>query len=128
MKFTCSTCEKKLTKSYDDNPSVADFLGRPWYKVENGLNHLVIVCLHCGTIHDTSGSFLTGLFSGFQSMLKVHEDINPIELSLIVKKHTGGPSANSRKIVIKEMKLPEKVLDVLVEKNILGVAFKKGQT
>jgi hypothetical protein len=89
------------------------------------LNHLAIVCLHCGTIHDCSGSVLRGLLTAFRSALKVHDDINPMELSMLVMQHTERPETESRAVAVKKLGIPEVVIDVLLERNILGHAFRK---
>lgn len=125
MKFTCVTCHKVLSKSYDVDARGADLLGRPWYRDESGLNHLAVVCLHCGTIHDASGSMLRWLLSGFRSALKVHDDLNPMEISMLVMQHTDDPETESRIVAVKKLGIPEVVIDALVERNILGHAFRK---
>jgi hypothetical protein len=126
VKIKCVTCQRVISKSYDVDPSTADVLGRPWYRDEGGLNHLAIVCLHCGTIHDCSGSILKGLLSGFQSALKVHDDLNPMELAMLVMQHTAHLEADSRRVAIEKLGIPAAVLDVLVERKILGPAFRRG--
>ncbi len=125
MKFTCVTCQKVLSKSYDVDPRGADLLGRPWYRDDNGLNHLAVVCLHCGTIHDASGSVLRSILSGFRSALKFHDDLNPMELSMLVMQQTDHPETESRMVAVTKLGIPEVVIDVLVERNILGHAFRK---
>lgn len=123
MKFKCVTCHKVISKSYDVDPNAADVLGRPWYRDDSGLNHLAIVCLHCGTLHDCSGSILRGLLSGFRSALKVHDDLNPMELSMLVMQHTSQPETESRRIAVEKLGIPRAVIDALVERKILGHAF-----
>jgi hypothetical protein len=123
MRFKCLTCEKAVSKSYDVDHIRGDLLGRPWYIDEAGLKHLAIVCLNCGTIHDCSGSLLRGLLSGLRSPFKVHRDINPMELGVMVMTRTDDPSTNSRAFAINELGIPEEVIDVLVKRKLLGWAF-----
>jgi|LGVC01.1.fsa_nt_gb hypothetical protein len=125
MKFKCLTCEKTISKDYDVDPIHGDALWHPWYRDDSGLNHSALVCLHCGTIHDVSGSFLHGLFSLFQCPLKVHNDINPLELAIAVTEYTQHPKTESRHIAINSFGIPEKVVDVLVKRELLGNAFAK---
>ena len=95
MQLKCKTCKKTASKSYDKDPKNGDLLGRPWYVDDSGLKHLAIVCLHCGTIHDASASFLKSIFSGFQSPLKVHNILNPMELSMIIMERVDDPRNDS---------------------------------
>ena len=127
MKFRCITCGKTLSRSYDTDPEHGDLLGRPWYRDKSGLNHLVIVCLECGTIHDVSGSISRSLLMpllGGRTPLKVHQDINPMELALMVTEYQDKtPNKSAREIAVKDLGIPEKVVEVLVERNILGPVF-----
>lgn len=125
MKVKCSTCGKTISKSYDVNPTNGDLLARPWYIDESGLKHLAIVCLHCGTIHDSSGSLFRGVLSGFKSPLKIHNDINPMQLGMMIMSRSEHPEKESRKIAINELGIPEIVIDVLVKRKLLGHAFAK---
>ena len=125
MRLKCKTCKRTPSISYDKDPEKGDLLGRPWYVDDNGLKHLAIVCLHCGTIHDASGSFLKGIFSGFKSSLKVHNVLDPMELSMIIMEKVDDPKNDSREFTLQYFGLPETVIDVLVERNILGPAFAK---
>lgn len=123
MKFKCFTCHEVLSKSYDVDPAHGDIISRPWYRDETGLNHLAIACLLCGTIHDASGSFLRGVLSGFTSPLKVHNDLNPMELGTLIMQRTDHPESESRRIAVSEIGIPEEIIDVLLQRNILGSAF-----
>lgn len=125
MKLKCLTCRKTVSKSYDVDPVNGDLLGRPWYIDENELKHLAIVCLHCGTIHDSSGSLLRGVLSGFRSPLKIHNDINPMELGMMIMGRSKHPETESRQIAINDFGIPEQIIDVLVERKLLGHAFAK---
>lgn len=76
-------------------------------------------------VGDASGSMLRGLLTGFRSALKVHDDLNPMELSMLVMQHTDHPEIESRTVAVNKLRIPEVVIDVLVERNILGRAFRK---
>jgi hypothetical protein len=128
MRFKCLTCDKTISRSYDADPIRGDLLGRPWYIDESGLKHLAIVCLNCGTIHDCSGSFLRGLLSGFRTPLKIHNDMNPMELGVMIMARTPDSSINFRAFAIDEFGIPEEVIDVLVARKLLGWAFAKSDT
>lgn len=125
MKFKCLACHKTIERSYQVDPVDGDLFGGPWYIDETGLKHLTLVCLNCGTIHDVSGSFLRGILTGFRSPVKVHNDINPMELGLMVMQRTDNPETESRRVAIEELGIPERVIDVLVERKFLGFAFAK---
>ena len=123
MRFRCLTCDQTVSRPYDVDPIKGDLLGRPWYIDDAVLKHLAIVCLKCGTIHDCSGSLLRGLLSAFRTPMKVHDDINPMELGMMIMAHTADPSTNSRRFAINELGIPEEVIDVLVARKLLGWAF-----
>jgi hypothetical protein len=123
MIFKCKVCGEESEVKGDRNRSHTRLYARPWYVDGNGLKHLIVVCLQCGGIHDCSGSFLKGLLTGFRNPLKIHDDINPFEISvLIMERLKAGESG--RQIAIEEFGIPEDVIDVLVDRNILGPAFK----
>jgi hypothetical protein len=107
------------------DPVSGDVFGVPWYVDETGLRHVAIVYLNCGTIHDCSASLLRGLLSGFRSPWKVHHDMNPMELGTMLMAHISDPSTDSRAFAINELGIPEKVIDVLVARKLLGWAFAK---
>ena len=122
MKLKCLTCAKTVSTSYDADRSRGDVLGRPWYVDETGLKHLAIVCLYCGTIHDCSGSMLRALLTGFKRPVNIHGSISPLELSAMIMARSQHPEA-SRQVAVQELGIPEAVIDVLLERNILGQAF-----
>ena len=125
MEFKCLTCQKTISKWYDVDHAEGDVLGRPWYIDEAGLKHLAIVCLHCGSIHDCSCPLLRGLLSAFRVPLKIHHDINPMELGLMIMHSTRDPSTDLRAFAIHEVGIPEQVIDVLVARKLLGWAFER---
>ena len=51
--------------------------------------------------------------------------MNPMELGLRIMAHTSDPSTNSRAVAINELGVPERVIDVLVARKLLGWAFAK---
>jgi hypothetical protein len=112
-----------LTSSYAIDPAHGEIYAQRWYADSTGLQHLAIVCLHCGTIHDCSGSFLKGLLSLFSSSLKVHADITPLDLAEMIQARSHHPEAESREIAVSVLGIPDGVIDVLVERRILGPAF-----
>lgn len=125
MKFKCLTCGATVSKSYNVDPANGDLLGLPWYIDDKGLKHLAIVCLHCGTIHDCSVSLLRAVLSAFRSPLKIHNDINPMELGMMIMGRSEHPETESRQIAINDFGIPERIIDVLVERKVLGHAFAK---
>jgi hypothetical protein len=126
MRFKCLTCERTISRWYDIDPVRGDLLARPWYIDAIGSQHLAIVCINCGTIHDCSRSLLRRLLSGgFRAPLKVHDDINPMELGMMIMDRTPNPSTDLRTFAINELGIPEEVVDILVARKLLGRAFAK---
>lgn len=123
MRFTCICCGKKLTRSYGTDRVNGDIYAQAWYVDSTGLKHLAIVCLACGTIHDCSGSFLRGLLTLGRSPVTIHRDINPLELSAMIMDRSQHPELESREVAIRQLGIPEGIIDVLLERNILGQAF-----
>jgi len=118
--FRCVTCGSIASKGYEGLGG--DTLELPWYTDETRQGHVAIVCLHCGTIHDCSGSSLQGLRAIFKSQVKVYRAIRPSELSVMVMGRTVDPSV-SRQVAIRDFQIPERVIDLLVERNLLGPIF-----
>lgn len=123
MSFRCQCCKKLLSTSYDSDQEHGDLLGRRWYRDQAGLNHLAIVCLECGAIHDCSGSAFRSIVTFGKSRMKIHSCVDPVQLSVMVRNLTDDPRAKSRTVAIGELGLPESVIDVLVNRKILGRAF-----
>jgi hypothetical protein len=128
MKFKCRACNENVGISYDVDQTNGNLIGRPWYVDESGLNHLAIVCLKCGTIHDASGSTSRAFLTLFKSKLKVHGVINPVQLSELVLDKVGREPALFRDTAIEYIGLPAPIIDALVERNILGKAFERKET
>jgi hypothetical protein len=125
MKLKCLACKKTISKPYAADRVNGDLFGCPWYIDDTGLKHLALVCLHCGTIHDASGSVLRALLTGFKSPMKIHNDINPMELSMMIMSRSDGNEIAFRNVAIDDIGIPERVIDVLVERKILGHAFQR---
>ena len=64
------------------------------------------------------------ILSDFKFVAKIHRSISPVELSVMIMGRTHDPTA-SRHVAVQELRIPEKVIDVLLERNILGHAFAK---
>lgn len=64
MDFECSSCHQVMavSESILSNPD-GSLLHVPWTKSHNGLNLFATVCLHCGTVHATSGAPLKFLLT-----------------------------------------------------------------
>ena len=107
MKFKCSCCEVKLGEFCPKVGSDGDFTGGPWYIDDNRLNHTAVICLHCGTIHDTVGSLTRALgfvlTCGNIMPMKIVGSMNPREIGIMLMsdKHYGVESA--RDIVVREL-------------------------
>jgi hypothetical protein len=129
MRFKCSCCRATLGKFCPKVGGDGDFTGGPWYVDENRLNHNAFICLHCGTIHDAVGSVtrtLGFILSFGNSMpMKVVGTMNPMELGMILMndEHYGVESA--REIVVRELGLKPRWIDVMLDRKVLGHAFEK---
>jgi hypothetical protein len=93
VRLTCRTCRRMCSRSYDKDRAGGDLLGRPWYVDETGLKHLAIACLHCGTIHDCTGS-LVAIFSGG---LRIRDRTSPVDLALMVRVQRSAGCAALRR-------------------------------
>lgn len=135
MDFKCNCCGKTLSRPYSVDPVHSDIYTRPWYIDDQGLEHLVVVCLECGTIHDCSGSILKGLFTFGHNPVTIHDSINlielvtindsinPMELGIMIMEHCKHPEIESREVAIRKLGIPEDIIDILLKRNILGPAF-----
>ena len=128
MNFQCRCCGALLSRSYDSDRTAGDVLGRPWYRDDTGLNHLAIVCLNCGTIHDCSGSAIRALLTLGKTKYKCHNSIDPLQLSTMVRSMTGGLTSDARTIAVEKLGIPESVVNALVERTLLGPAFDSTRT
>lgn len=118
MKFFCRNCGAKITKSIDTGEPNPDVMGRPWYTDERGENHLAMMCLHCGTIHDTKPSLLKmALFFLGISPLKTYGVLLPEAIAL------KALSFQRPLDVAEYYGFPEVMLHALADRKILGPAF-----
>ena len=106
------------------DPANGDMLLRPWYCGEDGLRHAIVLCLRCGAIYDAVGSIRSALFSLGKRPYKAVQTFSPVEFSDMILKACPDP-ARSRSFAIDELAIPPEVVDVMVERKILGDAFAK---
>lgn len=124
MTIKCANCQQALSRSYDDDRKLANFIRRPWYRDRDRTAHMAIACLRCGTVHDCSESLLRTLTATFtKQRLRVHRTISPDGLVRAVMQRADNPDLEARDIVIKQLGIKPDVLDALVERELIGPAF-----
>lgn len=64
FRFRCSRCGRDHDTQSDSalTHTGGTLFAAPWYRDGRGVNHLVLVCLRCGALHDTYGSPAKALF------------------------------------------------------------------
>ena len=109
MYFRCSNCRADLhvNDSVWINP-VGKLAHLPWFRDHRGLNVYATACLHCGTVHATSGAPLKGLLTLGRRMLSVHFHLTPDHIQQFVREQ-GNP-------------LPPLLTSLLEERAFLGVS------
>ncbi|VAV84821.1 hypothetical protein MNBD_DELTA01-1901 [hydrothermal vent metagenome] len=119
FKLGCKKCGEILSgkNCYDVNSEEGTSIARPWYADETGLNHTAIVCLECGTIHDTTPSLLK-VFIGSRSPFKVNATLDPQNAHLLEGYKGKCPEAY-RKTQLKHMGIPKDIIDALANRKII---------
>ena len=109
MNFRCANCGVDLNAHADSVliNSAGKLAHFPWFRDERGLNVNATTCLHCGTVHATTGSPLKGLFTLGQRMLSVQFHLTQGQLHQVIRER-GNP-------------LPPKLTSLLEERGFLGV-------
>ena len=127
MKFKCSCCRATLGKFCSNVGRDGDFTGGPWYIDDDRLKHNAFICLHCGTIHDAVGSIRKTigciLSFGHTMPMRVVGSLNPMELGLILMHHECFGIESARQIVVRELGLKPRWIDVMLDRKVLGHAF-----
>lgn len=123
MKFRCACCHATLSTRPRSEEGRNEVVAFPWYRDNRNLNHLGVVCLHCGTIHDAHASIVNTILSPITgNPLRVISSVTPFEIGHVLL--NAGRTADARDALKEIFSVPDWIIDILVEKRLLGGAYK----
>lgn len=121
MNFKCSNRKKKIGKSYDVDISNADLIGRPWYTDDTGLNHMAIMCLYCGTIHDCIGANpLISILTAFRKNTKTIRYYTLKQIKELISLRCFETKKSQTDILKAELKLPNTINELILSSKFIG--------
>ncbi|MCX5818418.1 MAG: hypothetical protein NT047_00670 [Deltaproteobacteria bacterium] len=125
MKFVCYCCHETLKISYIESPIKADFISCSMIQ-HKGIFYSVIACLKCGTVHQVEGNIVGHFLQSFNyKPMKVTHVLTPYALGIYVMSvlDSDNTGLTAREIALNTNLIPEKILDLLFERKLLGKAF-----